>query len=232
MAKKSIRNDPDTNNMREIGERLRLLRENYGKEHGGKVISIEKFGKDVLKIGDLSESGMTDSAINNLVGDLERGTQVVSPAILRKYSQVCHVSIDYIINGTDYTPEPTHARITLKDLCEQIVILDRCNLIDVKHEEDLHSIVFNRMGFDNAWYDEEYEYICGAPTAEEETVLNCSAALRKFIRKYASIKIMSSQYGEDIEQWMLEDLIKKRLDDIGNECGNMPIEELLTNFNA
>lgn len=178
MAKKSIRNDPDTNNMREIGERLRLLRENYGKEHGGKVISIEKFGKDVLKIGDLSESGMTVSAINNLVGDLERGTQVVSPAILRKYSQVCHVSIDYIINGTNYTPEPTHARITLKDLCEQIVTLDKCRLIDLTtNDRGERGIVFRSADTIFHGRGDLGEYESNAP---REYLL----AMNKFLRQY------------------------------------------------
>lgn len=203
----SIRNDPDKNNMIAIGNRLRQLRENYGKANGSKL-SIEKFGKILL-----DGLGMTDSAICNLVGDLERGSLVISPAILQRYSQLCGVPIDYIVNGAEYAPAPAMKDITLKDLCHEIVNLDECGLIDILNEDGKCGILFREPYRCNIWEVD----------MDEQAYL---AAMWTFIEHYATAKKISQL--EVADRLQLERMaVKGALSEIDGSNGTLSAKEMV-----
>lgn len=184
-----------TNQRRTIGERLIQLREEYSRQHGEKC-SQEKFGTDVLKIGELYESLSKDpdaetaplsgAAIKKLMNAWEGGHKDVPSIILQRYSQACGVSIDSIINGEEFKPAP--APVTLKDLCKQIELLDRCGMIKTETDKDGKTCIefcSPDTTFGNGSLLVLGEYVGNAPR-------DYLIALRRFIEQYKIVKQIDS----------------------------------------
>lgn len=176
---------------REMGERLTQLREEYSRRHG-KSYSQERFGSQVLMLRDIYESHsgepgaaskeMSGNAIKQLIGDWEGGHKDVPSIILQRYSQACGVSIDSIVNGEEFKPEPTN--VTLKDLCRQIELLDRCRMIKTEITKDGRTCIEfcsadTNFGLDP--FDVFGDYYCNAPR-------DYLIALRRFIEQYKIVK--------------------------------------------
>lgn len=180
---------------RDVGNRLLQLREEYSRQHG-ETFSQERFGVEVLKIGDLYESHskdpdgetvpMTGLAIKNLLQKLESGSRDVPPTILQRYSQACGVSIDSIVNGEEFKPAPTN--ITLKDLCRQIELLDRCGMIKTEIDIDGKTRIefcAPETSFGSGSLLVLGEYVGNAPR-------DYLIALHRFIEQYKIVKQIDS----------------------------------------
>lgn len=224
-----------TNQRRTIGERLIQLREEYSRQHGEKC-SQEKFGTDVLKIGELYESLSKDpdaetaplsgAAIKKLMNAWEGGHKDVPSIILQRYSQACGVSIDSIINGEEFKPAP--ATVTLKDLCKQIELLDRCGMIKSEIGKDGETCIefcapdtrFGTLPFG--------DYISNAPR-------DYLIALRRFIEQYKIVKQIDSIPGSaDVARDAMDTLyrnIPERSNEICADGVELSAQAILDSFN-
>lgn len=188
MSRYSARNEKEKTKSAEIGNRLLELRKNYGKSVG-KSISQGDFGA-VLGIG-----GDTQASRDTLIGRLERGECDIKPSELQRYSEVCGVSIDYIVNGGEYKHEVPPTEYTIRDFCNAIVLLDKCGLLHILNLDDKFMISFEEREFvdtmDDLYFDRlDGEFACW----ETDGVFDNSADLppfcdlRKFINSYGAIK--------------------------------------------
>lgn len=220
---------------RDVGNRLLQLREEYSRQHG-ETFSQERFGVEVLKIGDLYESHskdpdgetvpMTGLAIKNLLQKLESGSRDVPPTILQRYSQACGVSIDSIVNGEEFKPAP--ATVTLKDLCKQIELLDRCGMIKSEIGKDGETCIefcapdtrFGTLPFG--------DYISNAPR-------DYLIALRRFIEQYKIVKQIDSIPGSaDVARDAMDTLyrnIPERSNEICADGVELSAQAILDSFN-
>lgn len=220
---------------RGVGNRLLQLREEYSRQHS-ETFSQERFGVEVLKIGDLYESHskdpdgetvpMTGLAIKNLLQKLESGSQDVPSIILQRYSQACGVSIDSIINGEEFKPAP--ATVTLKDLCKQIELLDRCGMIKSEIGKDGETRIefcapdtrFGTLPFG--------DYISNAPR-------DYLIALRRFIEQYKIVKQIDSIPGSaDVARDAMDTLyrnIPERSNEICADGVELSAQAILDSFN-
>lgn len=230
MAKKSMRNDLEVNHAAEIGERLKQLRINYGKSQG-KNINQEEFGK-ILGL-EVSEG----SSMQGLVGKLERGDTLISPAELIKYSSVCGVSIDYIVTGTiDAERKPN---MTLRDFCDAIVKLDKCGMLHVLKREDDLLISFNSRPFVEESYSNwgqleapaHYEEIDGefsrwgtdSYTDGKSKYQSPFGDLQTFMSNYVPVKRLANADTFPDHDSLAELALEKSLDKVSA----YPIEDLL-----
>lgn len=182
MGKRSLRNDLKTNHSAEIGERLKQLRIEYGKSRN-ETINQEEFGK-ILGL-DVSDG----ASMQGLVGKLERGDTLISPAELEKYAQTCDVTIDYVVSGKK--GEERDADITLKDFCDALVKLDKCGLLHLLNRQNELLVSFGRRDFifENHYADIDGETAHWNTDGEfDDSDLSPFTDLATFIKTYASIK--------------------------------------------
>lgn len=121
----SVGDDLNTDEKKKIGERLASLRKEYGRTHDREGINQEEFA-EVLGLYCTSQN-QTQKAMSNI----EKGKVVYRLPLLQRYSQVCNVSIDYIVNGSEFEKrEDERDEYTALDVCRNIIALDRSGLID------------------------------------------------------------------------------------------------------
>lgn len=197
MSKPSARNENEKVKSAEIGKRLYELRLKYG----------EKVNKPNIRQGDfgaaLGIGGDTQASRDTLVGRLERGECDIKPSELQKYSQLCGVSIDYIVNGSEHVDKP--AAITIADVCREIIRMDKCGMIDIITHGDRYGILFRdiwdeindtdygKMTFTDA--NGTTVDIPQEPPMEDIEAATYSDSIQQFIEEYCTVKDISSQMG-------------------------------------
>lgn len=67
----------------------------------------------------------SDSGIQGFMSDLENGYIWIPPEVLQVYSQIGKCSIDSIIAGKDFTPDETPQKLTARDICKMLMMIDR-----------------------------------------------------------------------------------------------------------
>lgn len=121
----SVGDDLNTDEKKKIGERLASLRKEYGRTHGREGINQEEFA-EVLGLYCTSQN-QTQKAMSNI----EKGKVVYRLPLLQRYSQICNVSIDYIVNGSEFEKqEEKRDEYTPLDVCRNIIKLDSSGLIN------------------------------------------------------------------------------------------------------
>lgn len=226
MNEKKNRSGLSNDEMRKIGMRLQELRENY-VDADGKKPSQEKFAE-------LMGIDCKESSVQSIMSKIETGKQAVTLAQLIQYSKLCNVSIDSILKGSDFKEKPTPFTIT--DLCRQIVILDKCGLIDLIDNMDLSDtarskrllgVLIEEMGYDEPRYDAEYDYWI-SPSSFEMAQEVCSSAIRTFIARYTAIKRIATDSDAGIDKWMIDTLVDNALADVASKCGKLSADLLLS----
>lgn len=172
----TLNTDFDTEKKKEIGARLANLRKEYCKTHNLDGDNQEIFGK---LLGLCSDS---ENYVQKTMSNIEKGKVVYRIPLLQRYSQLCGVSLEYIINGSD-AGNTSIAQYSLVDLCETILKLDQCGMIDFVTVQGNSGFVFY------------------SPTDLNTSSL-ISANLDRFIREYAKIKNMleDTMLGDDLDR--------------------------------
>lgn len=213
MSKHSARNENEKTKSAEIGRRLQDLRLEYGKKVNKPNIRQGDFG-ELLGIG-----GDTQGSRDTLVGRLERGECDIKPSELQKYSQLCGVSIDYIVNGGEYTREETLPEFTFNDLCKLIVDLDNCGLIDIV-SSGAQGFKFRDIEPPQPIYIAEQDrYLDPLPESDtQEKVRYIADSLRKFIIGYNAAKQLVNDRRLARNEWLAEKGIEGALKDFEMEA--------------
>lgn len=205
MSRYSARNEKEKTKSAEIGNRLLELRKNYGKSVG-KSISQGDFGA-VLGIG-----GDTQASRDTLIGRLERGECDIKPSELQRYSEVCGVSIDYIVNGSEHKEPP--AEFSFVDLCRLIKKLDECRLIDLISEPDSRGIVFRNIPKPEPIYIPEHDrYINPIETDLDKQRRWLANWLCEFIVNYTAGKRLKDNAELNRRDWLSKKAIEGAIDD-------------------
>lgn len=205
MSKDSPRNKNEKTKSKEIGKRLQDLRLEYSKKVKKPKIRQGEFGK-LLGIG-----GDSQGSRDTLVGRLERGECDIKPSELQKYSRLCGVSIDYIVNGSEYE-QPTQ-EFTFLDLCKLIIKLDKCGLILLKNDDSLE--FFQQHEPD---YEERYDYY-GRPVPPDPELLAdvdrriISKAMKTFLRSYRAAQELLDNKNLSQKEWLVEKAIEGAVND-------------------
>lgn len=199
MSKYSVRNEKEKTKSEEIGQRLRDLRLKYGKKINQPTLRQGAFAA-ILGIG-----GDSQGSRDSLVGRLERGECDIKPSELKKYSQLCGVSIDYIVNGGEYEHADIPTAITLSDLCNEIMRLDKCGMIDFVTHGNRQGILFRDLFDEMRTKDYGVMTFMGAdgnpvsipkePTTADNDAACYSDTIQQFIANYCAVKDMLAQVG-------------------------------------
>lgn len=208
MSKHSERNENEKTKSREIGKRLQDLRLMYGEKVNRPNIRQGDFGA-ILGIG-----GDSQGSRDTLIGRLERGVCDIKPSELQKYSQVCGVSVDYIVNGSEYekpTPE-----ITFVDLCREIINLDKCGLIEFVKRQGQHGILIRDItppDLPNPQKDPNVSEtdIEIAQTDREQAFI--AYHLDKFIESYCAVQEIKNDLRIPKRDWAVTKLSDDAIDD-------------------
>lgn len=205
MSKHSARNENEKTKSVEIGKRLYELRLKYG----------EKVNKPNIRQGDfgaaLGIGGDTQGSRDTLVGRLERGECDIKPSELQKYSQLCGVSIDYIVNGSEYE-EPTQ-EITFLDLCKLIIKLDKCGLILLDSNDSL--VFFQQYEPD---YETRYDYMDRPIPPDPDLLADIdrriiSKAVKSFLRSYRAAQELLKSTNLSQKEWLVEKAVEGAVND-------------------
>lgn len=136
----------------EIGHRLRELRTEYGKSHGGKEYSQEKFACE------LGLNSITDAATQSRISKMENGISPITVEELARYAECCGVSMEWILTGEEKAaPETPAEEYSASDFCRLIYWLDANGfcMIDpenasitfpTSNKDEFGQTIYNRYG--------------------------------------------------------------------------------------
>lgn len=165
----------------EIGKRLASLREAYGVSIGNRKINMHEFGRAL----GFTTNDATNAALDNYISRLEKGDLAPNAVDLQRYSQLCHVSIDYIVSGSDY--ETPKTEISLADMLEELTKLDDCGLIDIVNDGERRGILFRNIT-DDRWLPDNVT----DKTPYNAERIYYATLLRTFISNYSDARSIAT----------------------------------------
>lgn len=191
-------NDRDTQNdireqeMKTIGKRLKDLRENY-RDANGKKLNQEDFAS-------LIDLGKAESSKQSMLSLIESGKKYPTVPQLLKYCELFNVSADFILKGEQQTNSRPSAAITAADLCNEIMQLDECQLIDIVANGNRYGILFRDLSADIAASTDEPPVVEQLKAAYTDTMLCFLNDLDAIKQAMKSLSDLSFGYDCRIEQ--------------------------------